>query len=404
MARAKKSNSDDSDSKNSRVPGSVKLFTAFLVILAFGGSIGINYLRTPRGAVFLTDHGAVLAYVRVQRDASHILRQTLETQGLRRNIRVTRDVARAEKKQAVTWDIPCPETTDLLKVNVALTEAIQAAGLVVRRSEEFDHGHRIEFEVGTHTLDTHHLTLHLVSAAVIARVVAPAGPRPKLALVIDDFGYTRGGVTREILELDIPLTITILPDLPFSHDILEEAKRKGRCVLLHLPMQSEQPEKIDVEPITLGMSDAEIAATVRSYVESLPGVDGVNNHQGSLATTDTRVMKAVMNELSGRNLFFLDSLTSPKSVAYNVAVETGLRAVQNDLFIDDATERTNHVADRLHELVARAKARGSAIGIGHPHPWTLDAIRDNLDYLKDSGVELVTVCDLVHAVAPDSTR
>jgi polysaccharide deacetylase 2 family uncharacterized protein YibQ len=151
------------------------------------------------------------------------------------------------------------------------------------------------------------------------------------------------------------------------------------------------------------MSDQEIASLVRADLESLPGVDGVSNHQGSLATADARVMKAVMNELTGRNLLFLDSLTSPKSVAYNAAVETGLRAAQNSLFLDDATERRDDVAARLHELVEHAKAHGSAIGIGHPHPWTLEAIRDNLDYLKDAGVELVTVCDLARASAPDST-
>src|SRR5690349_17611759 len=105
-------------------------------------------------------------------------------------------------------------------------------------------------------------------------------------------------------------------------------------------------------------------------------------------------MKAVMNELTGRNLLFFDSLTSPKSVAYNVAVQTGLRAAQNNLFLDDNTERSDDVAARLHQLVELARKNGVAIGIGHPHPWTFEAIRDNLDYLKDAGVDFVTVCDL----------
>jgi polysaccharide deacetylase 2 family uncharacterized protein YibQ len=180
------------------------------------------------------------------------------------------------------------------------------------------------------------------------------------------------------------------------------AKRRQRCVLLHVPMQSDRPEKLGIEPITLGMSDKEIANLVRTYVESLPGVDGVSNHRGSLATTDVRVMKAVMNELTGRDLIFFDSLTSPKSVAYNAAVESGLRAVRNTLFLDDGTERSDDVAARLYELVEHAKAHGTAIGIGHPHPWTFEAIQENIDYLKDAGVELVTVCDLVHAAVPDS--
>lgn len=403
MARAKNSK-EDSETKNSRVPGSVKVFTALLVILALGGSIGINYLKTTRGAVYLTDHGAVLAYGRAQRDASRILKHALETEGLRRNIRVTRDATRPELKQAITWDIPCDENTDLLKVNVALSEAIESAGLFVRRSEEFEKGHRVEFEVGTQTVATHHLTLHLVSATTLAREVAPPEKRPKLALVFDDFGYERGGIAREVIDLDIPLTITILPTLRFSQDILAMAKRAHRCVLLHMPMESDKPEKMDIEMITVGMSDQEIANLVRTDLESLPGVDGVSNHEGSLATVDPRVMHAVMNELTGRSLLFLDSRTSAQSVAGRSAYEAGLRTAQNDVFLDDATERSDDVSARLHELVERAKAHGSAIGIGHPHPWTLEAIRDNLDYLKDAGVELVTVCDLARAAAPDSTR
>jgi polysaccharide deacetylase 2 family uncharacterized protein YibQ len=404
MARAKKSkDEEESKSKPSRVPGSVKFFTFVLVVLAVGGSIGVNYMKTTRGAVYLTDHGAVLAFGRAQSDASRILKHALETEGLRRNVRVVKDAGSPEAKQAVVWDIPCDEKTDLLKVNVALSEAAQAAGLVVRRSEEFDKGQRLELQVGTNTLDTHKITLRLVSAAALARDIPRPEKLPKLALVFDDFGYERGGIAREVIELDIPNTVTILPTLRYSEDVLAMAKRKGRCVLLHLPMESEKKEKSDVDEVTVGMNDQEIANLVRSDLESLPGVDGVSNHEGSLATADARVMHAVMNELTGRNLLFFDSLTSPKSVAYTVAVATGLRAVQNNLFLDDNTERSDDVAARLHELVELAKKNGVAIGIGHPHPWTFEAIRDNLDYLKDAGVELVTVCDLAHAgAAPDS--
>jgi polysaccharide deacetylase 2 family uncharacterized protein YibQ len=402
MPRARKTKDED-DPKNSRVPGSVKLLTFLLVVLAIGGSIGINYLKTTRGAVFLTDHGAVMAYGRAQRDASRILKHALETENLRRNVRVIKDAAQPEARQAVQWDIPCDENTDLLKVNAALSEAAEAAGLVVRRSEEFDKGKRVELQVGTHTLDTHRITLRLASAAAIAREIPPPEKRAKLALVFDDFGYERGGIPREVIDLDIPLTITILPTLRYSQDILAMAKRKSRCVLLHLPMESEKKEKSDVDEITVGMNDKEIANLVRSDLESLPGVDGVSNHEGSLATTDARVMHAVMNELTGRSLLYFDSLTSPKSVAYNVAVATGLRAAQNSLFLDDNTERSDDVTARLHELVELAKKNGVAIGIGHPHPWTFEAIRDNLGFLKDAGVDLVTVCDLAgKSATPDS--
>jgi polysaccharide deacetylase 2 family uncharacterized protein YibQ len=396
MPRTRKSKSEETDKKSSAVPTSVKFFTVLMVVLAVGGGIGVKYLKTSRGGVFLADHGAVMAYARVQRDASSALKGALETQGLRRNIRVIRG---AGDNKPITWDIPCVETIDLLQVNVLLTEAIQSKGLVVRRSEEFDDGRRLVFDVGTHKLDTHRLTLRRVPADIIASQLAAAKKQPKLALVIDDFGYNTGGIAREVLDLEIPLTVAILPTLRFSRDVLNLAKKKNRCVLLHVPMEGAYRNGGDVEAVTVGMSDEEIAGVMRRHVESLPGVDGVNNHQGSLATADARVMKAVMGSLAGRDLFFLDSLTSPKSLAYNAAIDAGLRAVQNSMFIDDDTERREDVAARLRTLVDLALTRGTAIGIGHPHPWTLEALRDNLDYLESAGVELVTVCELMEGRA-----
>jgi hypothetical protein len=409
MARKRKSRDDAADERAARVPGSVKFFTALLVILAVGGAAGVKFLKTPRGAVFLADRGAVVAYGRVQRDLGAVMKHALEKHGLRRHIRAVSGGAagaRAADRAPLAWEIPCDESTDLLQVNVSLTEAVEAAGGVVRNARELEGGRALLFEVGTHRHDTHRLTLRLEKPDVIARVIPPPETLPKLALVIDDFGYAKGGIAREMLDLDIPLTIAILPALRHSQAVLTLAREKGRCVMLHLPMEGTEPEKTDAEAISGRMSDDEIAALTRRYVESLPGIDGVNNHQGSVATADERVMTIVAGVLAEKRLFFLDSLTSPKSVAYNAAGSAGLRAARNTMFLDDATERREDVEANLRRLVETALARGSAIGIAHPHPWTFEALRDNLDYLESAGVELVTVCALVEttAAAPDTAR
>src|SRR5262245_6152230 len=113
MARKKKS--EEKETKRAgRVPRLVKFATGVMIILAVGGSIGVNYLKSPRGAVFLADHGVALAYTRAQRETGDALRRALETQDLRRNIKVVRNEARAGAKNPVTWDIPCDEKTDLL--------------------------------------------------------------------------------------------------------------------------------------------------------------------------------------------------------------------------------------------------------------------------------------------------
>jgi polysaccharide deacetylase 2 family uncharacterized protein YibQ len=376
-------------SRNERAPRRVRLFVAALVVLAVGGATTVKFLQSTRGAIFLVDHGVESALPRVERDVAKVLKRSLERNGLRRNIRVK------SESNPVEWDIPCEEATDLLLVNVGLTEAVRAVGATVRRGEQTDRGRTLLFDVGTPSRDTHKLTIRRLAPAALA---AQKPTRiPKLAIVIDDLGYNEGGIAREIVDLEFPVTVAVLPELRHSADVLARAKKRGRCVLLHLPMEASQRYPEDLEPITVDMSDAEIASLVGEYMESLPDVDGVNNHQGSRATADTRVMRAVCRALASHDVFFLDSLTSPESVAYNVALNAGLRASVNNGFLDDETDRSEDVEARLRELIRVARERGAAIGIGHPHPWTLEALQELPELLATSDVELVSLCELMEA-------
>ncbi len=376
-----------------------KGLVAVLAILAVVGVASVRFLQTTRGGVFLVDHGVESAYPRIQTDIGIALKHSLEASGLRRRIRV-HDAGGAGKP--VRWDIPCDESTDLLLVNVALTGAVRLAGARVRRAEQIDGGRTLVFNVGTNTRDTHRITIRRLAPHVAAEALRRAPPLPRVAIVIDDFGYTKGGVPAEIIALPMPLTVSILPELRASQAVYREARQAHRCVMLHLPMEPAEPAREDFEVVRTAMSDAEIRSLVGEYMESLPGVDGVNNHQGSLATTDARVMDAVCATLKPYGVFFLDSLTSPKSVAYNAAVAAGMRSASNSLFLDDATDRREDVEDRIRELIRLAKAHGSAIGIGHPHPWTLEALRESTGAFERAGVELVTVCELMDA-SPSAT-
>jgi hypothetical protein len=297
-----------------------------------------------------------------------------------------------ERVRVLEWDVPCGESTNFVRLNVSLTEAAKSAGARVRRSEEADEGRALVLSVGTRRFETHRIRIHKTAREV---ATPPPSPRPRVAIVIDDFGYNDGGVVEAILALDVPITVSILPTLPYSQRILERARELGRCTLLHLPMEPEEDVAVDIPPVTTAMGAQEIAAMVAKYVESLRGIDGVNNHQGSLATTDARVMRTVLDTLEGYHLFFLDSLTSPKSVAYNTARELGVPAARNSIFLDADTEDAAVVSKRLRGLAATALRGGSAVGIGHPHPWTLEAIRDTMGYFENAGVELVYVSELV---------
>jgi hypothetical protein len=141
-------------------------------------------------------------------------------------------------------------------------------------------------------------------------------------------------------------------------------------------------------------TDAEIARTLEEDFATVPGAVGVNNHMGSAATADPRVMRAVLAVLSRRGLFFLDSRTTDATVAEETAGDASVPAVSRRVFLDDvATEEA--VRRQLEELVRRARLEGDAVAIGHPYPATLAVLEKELPELASRGVRLVKVSDLV---------
>jgi len=386
--------------KDADVPARLKVLAAVLFVILVAGIGTVKFLQSPRGHVTLVDTGFDAYYAQAQDEIGDALKEGLEGFGLRRRIAESAAFVRVDGRtiRYLKWDIPCDPGTNFLKVNVALTKSLHRVGARVRKSEEQDGGGTLVFTVGTRRYDTHRLTIHKTTRMAERRTPAeaePRTPRPRLAIVIDDFGYNDNATAQSLLDMDLPLTITVLPTLPHSRDMLERALASGHCVLLHLPMEPEEKEREDIPMVTTAMDDDAIEALVTRYIDDMPGIRGVNNHQGSRATADERVMHAVLGTIRRRGLFFLDSLTSSKSVAYNVARDLSVPAARNDLFLDDDTEDRDVVERRIHELVGLAERDGSAIGIGHPHPWTLEALRGSRAYLKNAGVELVTVSDLV---------
>jgi hypothetical protein len=128
---------------------------------------------------------------------------------------------------------------------------------------------------------------------------------------------------------------------------------------------------------------------------TVPYAVGVNNHEGSRATADPRLMQELMPMLREKNLFFVDSRTTAQTVAYQVAQRDGVRSAYRKVFLDDTPERGAIIAQI--QLAKRDALRdGWAIAIGHPHPATIAALRDELPRLQSEGVRLVFASDLAH--------
>lgn len=219
-----------------------------------------------------------------------------------------------------------------------------------------------------------------------------SGGHPMLAVVIDDLGYDRAQAD-SLFHLAYSLTLSVLPHEANSAEIAEEAHRRGYEVMLHLPMASNAGAKDEAVELHPGMSSAEVEKTFSSMLETVPYAQGVNNHEGSLGTSDQKLMDELMPLLRQRNLFFIDSRTTAATVAESSAHVAGVATARRNVFLDD--EQTVGATKRQFALAIRdAKVNGSALAIAHPHPTTLEALGEMLPDAERQGVRLVFASDL----------
>lgn len=213
----------------------------------------------------------------------------------------------------------------------------------------------------------------------------------KVAIVIDDMGHNQR-IAKEVIEL--PVTLSILPYRPYSRWVAEEARKRGREVLLHLPMEARDSRKDPGKgALSTTMSEEEVRERIREDLKALPYISGVNNHMGSRFSEDARLMKVVLEELKEKGLLFLDSKTTPRSKGYMLAKGMGIKAFERDLFIDNERD-VEYTKRQLRGLMERAKRKGTAIAIGHPYPSTIEAIREMLPLFDEEGIEVVPVSSL----------
>jgi polysaccharide deacetylase 2 family uncharacterized protein YibQ len=219
--------------------------------------------------------------------------------------------------------------------------------------------------------------------------------RPRAALVIDDLGQNPVHF-RRLVDLGIPLTVSILPGLPYSRRTAQQAADLGIEILLHLPMEPVDFPEQHPGPGALfrEMSEEEVRRQLEEDLESVPGARGVNNHMGSRLTADLRTMEILMGELKNRKLFFLDSRTSPRSLAFDTAYRFGIPAASRDIFLD-AHDDEDFIRGQIKKLLERARSKGRAIGIGHPYGSTFSVLEQMIGELKESGIEWVPVAELL---------
>lgn len=187
--------------------------------------------------------------------------------------------------------------------------------------------------------------------------------RGKLAIVIDDAGY-HGDNLEGFLSFPGPLAVSVLPGLEGSMYAAQRTVAAGKELLLHLPMEPENGKDPGPGAVFTNMNDREVLGLVTRHIDSLPGAIGVNNHMGSRATGDERIMRLLLGELKKRALFFLDSRTTPRSVGKKTAKDLNLPFLERAVFLDNE-KNTLAIRESIQKGKTIAEKRGYAVMIGH---------------------------------------
>lgn len=215
----------------------------------------------------------------------------------------------------------------------------------------------------------------------------------KIAIVLDDWGYTLKQVPT-LMAIHRPLTVSVLPGLAHSAEVAQAARAGGHEVILHMPMEALDPKAPrERGTILTGMPRREVIERMDRSLRTVPSAKGINNHQGSKATSDAALMEIVLQETKRRGLYFLDSYVTKQSVCAEVAQRIRIPFARRSVFLDNELSGPA-IQKQLMELARVAARRGQAIGIGHDRPMTLEVLRQAVPALEKAGYTLVPVSRL----------
>ena len=243
-----------------------------------------------------------------------------------------------------------------------------------------------------------HFLLLLIFTFVLSPVdsFADKSGFPVISIIIDDIGY-RNIDDMKALDLPGPIAYAIMPHSPQAKKMSDIAKLYGKDILLHLPMEAVEDEKnrfLGPGGLNHDMNEFQFISTLSSNFSSVPNIIGVNNHMGSLLTRDSERMGWLMDYLTIKKMFYIDSVTSRDSVASIVALKKNVPYLKRDVFLDNSKDK-DYINSQFNELINLAKRRGNAIAIGHPHPETIEVLEYNLNRLEEYGVRLISLKEMM---------
>ena len=230
----------------------------------------------------------------------------------------------------------------------------------------------------------------------ISPEIPPPALKGKIGIIIDDFGYRNDEVSDGFLELNAYLTYAVIPGHEYSTSFGEKAVKAGYEVIVHMPMENTGKTYGEEEfVLTTEMDNETIQRRINTAFNQIPTAIGMNNHQGSSASADQRVMSSMARIMKERNLFFIDSRTTVETIAETTMEVFGVPTARRNVFLDNDDDEEK-IIEQFMKLVKKSEELGSAIGIGHVKPKTLKVLKKHIPELQKKGFKFEFVSKMLH--------
>ncbi|MFC1887521.1 divergent polysaccharide deacetylase family protein [Candidatus Cloacimonadota bacterium] len=303
-----------------------------------------------------------------------------------------------EEEIKFTIGISRPEL-DLNYANMVITAQVENSGGVILSGTESTSGNNHYLEIYDKETDqVFNVNLYYRNYEI------DSSGKTLLAVIVDDFGYYNGDLLDDFMQLNSNLTFAILPGLDNTTEIMFNAEVNGHETMIHMPMEPFNYPKSNPGPdaIYVHMKENEIRRKMQFYFDQLPLCAGANNHMGSLVTADKDIMRIVLDELKNKGLYFVDSRTSQSSIAYSLAQEMMIPALENNLFLDTPDNSDETLKLKLKQLKSMQKSHDRLVVITHCNNRTqFNYLNKFLEAVDELNFELVPVSRLLKREIPD---
>ena len=384
---------------NDPVKGTPKtpwIIYAIFSLLALASAVGLDYINASKGkkAHIFTALSESRRPKKPEIAVSQVVLGRLFSQGIPED-----SVSRFPDRAGIDHlkvDLSLAEYADM---EIRLKQDLQMANATIVKKEEQEDEEKKYFLWDVQRHEAEKLAILFSCNKKLPEVsekIPAIEPRNKVALIMDDMGYSLDAIY-DILSLQEPITVAIIPFSPLEEQTAQLAHQNGLEILLHLPLESINNTEANngIEGmISSDMSEQEIIAMVERDLDQVPYISGVNNHMGSNITPNESLMYTILQRLKQRNLFFVDSRTTGSSVAYDVALRLDIPTAQRHVFLDNELDE-DAIRDKLIELFTRAQKTGEAVGICHPLPETLKVLKEYFRLAREYDVKPVYVSELV---------